>query len=154
MKNICDLIELHIVKETKNGLRFLLLKRSPEEIYPGIWQMVSGKIEMNEKAIQTAQRELLEETGLVPLKMWVVPKINSFYNPDADTVSSIPVFLAQVSERSKVVLSREHDAYSWVDSKKVKSLLAWPGQREVVDIIMEYWGKRKNYLKFVEIPLI
>lgn len=154
MKHVCDLIELHIVKETKNGLRFLLLKRSPEEVYPGIWQMVSGKIEKNENAIQSAQRELLEETGLIPIKMWVVPKINSFYNPDADTISSIPVFLVQVSSSSRFVISEEHDAYVWVDSKKAKSLLAWPGQREVVDIITEYWGKRKNYLKFVEIPLI
>ncbi len=154
MKIIADLIELHIVKETKAGLRFLLLRRSPEEIYPGIWQMVSGKIEKNEKAFQAAKRELLEETGLLPKKMWIAPKINSFYNPDTDTISNIPVFLVQMKSSSQVILSDEHDAFMWVSGKKAKSLLAWPGQREVVDIILEYWSKRKNYLKFVEIPLI
>ncbi len=154
MKVIADLIELHIVKETKTGLQFLLLRRSPREMYPGIWQMVSGRVEKNEKAYQAAQRELLEETGLHPQKMWVAPKINAFYNPEADTISQIPVFLAQVKDNVRVVLSDEHDAFVWGSGKKAKSMLAWPGQREVVDIVMEYWKKRKNYLKFVEIPLI
>jgi dATP pyrophosphohydrolase len=152
MKNISDIIELHIIKHTKDGIKFLLLRRSEKEIYPGTWQMVSGRIEKNEKAYTAAVRELYEETGLVPQKMWVVPKINSYYNPELDTVSIIPVFLVEVASSSSVILSDEHDRFMWVNSTKAKNLLAWPGQRETVDIITEYLQKRKNFLKFVEIP--
>ena len=63
-KIITNLIEAHIFRKTKNGIELLLLKRSETEIYPGLWQMVSGKIQVNEKAYQTALREIKEETGL------------------------------------------------------------------------------------------
>ena len=32
---------------------FLLLKRSDKKIYPGIWQGVTGKIDINELSYQT-----------------------------------------------------------------------------------------------------
>jgi len=154
MTVVTNMIELHIVKRMKSGFRFLLLKRSANEVYPGIWQMVSGGIEKNEKAFETAKRELKEETGLSPTKMWVVPKVNSFYNPRVDSVSLIPVFLVLVDSDASVTLSVEHNEFIWTTGNRAKSLLAWPGQREVVDIITLYLTKRENYLKFVELPLI
>ena len=45
MKIISNMIEAHIFRETKDGIEFLLLKRSEKEIYSGLWQMVTGKIE-------------------------------------------------------------------------------------------------------------
>ena len=75
------MIEAHIFRETENGIEFLLLKRASNQIYPGIWQMVTGKIEGEEKAHQTALREIKEETGLLPVQLWVAPTINSFYEP-------------------------------------------------------------------------
>jgi dATP pyrophosphohydrolase len=146
-----NLIEAHIFKETKKGIKFLLLKRSGDQIYPGIWQMVSGKIKNNEKAFQTAIREIKEETSLAPLKMWIVPRVNSFYTSDTDTVCIVPVFACLVDLKSGINLSSEHSNYKWVTSGRAKKLLAWDGQRKAVDLIEEYFLNEKKFLNFVEI---
>ncbi|MBI2418749.1 MAG: NUDIX pyrophosphatase, partial [Ignavibacteriales bacterium] len=131
-------IELHVFRLKKEKVEFLLLKRSGGRIYPGTWQMVSGRIETGETAVQAAMRELMEETGLVPVKFWVVPKVNSFYTPDNDAVNMVPVFAAMVDVKSKVRLSDEHTDFQWAPLKKACKLLAWPGQREAANIIQNY----------------
>ena len=153
MKIISELIEAHIFRKNRNGIEFLLLKRSEKEIYPGLWQMVSGKIHQGEKAFETALREIKEETGLTPQEFWTAPNINSFYYPEKDSVSILPVFAALVDKDSKVEISDEHSDYKWVSPTKAKKMLAWPGQRNSVDIITEYFTKEINYLNFVEIEI-
>ncbi len=153
MELISNLIEAHIFRETKDGLEFLLLKRAEKEIYPGIWQMVSGKMEAWEKAFETALREIKEETGLVPKKIWTAPNINSFYLPEKDYISFIPVFAALAEVDSKVIISKEHTEFQWVNIEKAKKLLAWEGQRKSVDLITEYFINEISFLNFVEIKL-
>ncbi|MGA7720740.1 MAG: NUDIX domain-containing protein [Ignavibacteriaceae bacterium] len=152
-KIITNLIEAHIFRKTKNGIELLLLKRSETEIYPGLWQMVSGKIQVNEKAYQTALREIKEETGLIPDKFWVAPNVNSFYYPEKDYISLLPVFAALVDSKSKVKISNEHSEYKWVNPAKAKRMLAWAGQRQSVEIIREYFTKEISFLNFVKIQL-
>lgn len=152
-KIITNLVEAHIFRKTKNGIEFLLLKRSEAEIYPGLWQMVSGKIRKGEEAYKTALREVKEETGLVPKKFWVAPNVNSFYYPEKDYISLLPVFAALVDSKSKVKISNEHSEYKWVKPSKAKKMLAWEGQRKSVDIIKEYFTKEISFLNFVEIKM-
>ena len=151
MNIISNLVEVHIFRETENAIEFLLLKRAEDQIYPAVWQMVSGKIKEGEKAFETSLRELKEETNLTPLKMWIAPKVNSFYSSQTDSICLIPVFAVQVKKDSKVVISNEHSKYKWVTSNEAKRLLAWDGQRKAVDLIEEYFLNEKSFLKFVEI---
>jgi len=151
MNIISNLVEVHIFREIENGIEFLLLKRAEDQIYPAVWQMVSGKIKENEKAFETSLRELKEETNLTPLKMWIAPKVNSFYSSQSDSICLIPVFAVQVKKDSKVIISNEHSEYKWVTSDKAKRFLAWDGQRKAVDLIEEYFLNEKSFLKFVEI---
>src|ERR1035437_4314362 len=136
MKIISDLVELHVFRKVNNDLQFLLLKRSPQKVYPGLWQMVSGHVKKGETAVQTALRELKEETGLKPFRLWAAPNVNSFYAPDDDSITIIPVFSAQV-EDDKIQISDEHTEFKWVNSEEAKTILAWEGQRRSVDIIKE-----------------
>ena len=147
-----SLIEVHIFRRIGNDLEFLLLKRASNEKYPGLWQMVTGSIE-NEDAHETALREVKEETGLTPIKFWVVPNINSFYSPEMDVIVMIPVFAVLVDESQKVIISDEHTDFKWVQKKEAVKLLAWPGQRQSVEIIYEYFTNQQSFLKFVEIHL-
>ncbi len=147
------MIEAHIFRETENGIEFLLLKRANNQIYPGLWQMVTGKIEGEEKAHQTALREIKEETGLLPVQLWVAPTINSFYEPKDEYICLLPVFAARVEREAKVILSEEHTEYKWVGKDDAKKLLAWPGQREAVDIIEDYFLNEKSFFHFVEIKV-
>lgn len=147
-----DLIELHVFRINSGDMEFLLLKRSPHKIYPTLWQMVSGHVKKGETAVKTALRELLEETGLTPFRLWVAPNINSFYSPDKDDITIIPVFAAQVKDPD-VRISDEHTEFKWANSDEAKILLAWEGQRRSVDIIKEYFTNQLSFLKFTEINL-
>jgi len=151
MEVVSYMIEAHIIKITGNEINFLLLKRSEKEIYPGIWQMVTGKIKPDEKAYNTALREIFEETGLKPIRFYTAPKVNSFYNEKTDTICMIPVFLAEVDKHCEVIISDEHSEYKWVNKEDAKKLLAWPGQRETVDIIYEYFTNERSLLNFTRI---
>lgn len=153
MKVISNLIEAHIFREINNGIEFLLLKRAPYQYYPNIWQMVSGKIKDFEKAYETALREIKEETGLKPDQLWIAPNINSFYSPDDEYISLIPVFAAKVDSDSEVKISSEHSEYKWLKPFDAKNLLAWEGQRRSLDLITEYFLNRKSFLNFIEIKL-
>lgn len=153
MQIISNMVEAHLFRKKENKLEFLLLKRADTEIYPGLWQMVSGKIKENEKAFETVLREVKEETGLVPFKLWVAPDINSFYSPEKDYICLLPVFAALVDENSDVKISDEHSAYSWLEPEEAKKLLAWPGQKRSVDIISGYVMKEASFLQFVEIKI-
>ena len=153
MNIISNLVEVHIFRETENAIEFLLLKRAEDQIYPAVWQMISGKIKENEKAFETSLRELKEETNLTPLKMWIAPKVNSFYSSQTDSICLIPVFAVRVEKDSKVMISDDHSEYKWVTSAEAKRLLAWDGQRKAVDLIEEYFLNEKSFLKFIEINL-
>jgi dATP pyrophosphohydrolase len=152
MNIISNLIEAHIFRESENGIEFLLLKRSEGQPYPGLWQMVTGKIKNDEKAYQTALREIKEETGLVPIQLWVAPTVNSFYEPKDEYICLLPVFAARV-ESSEVKLSREHTEYQWVNKAAAQKLLAWEGQRKAVQIIEDYFLNEKSFFHFVEIDV-
>ena len=151
MKIISNMIEAHIFRETKNGLEFLLLKRAEKEIYPGLWQMVNGKVEGDETAYQAAIREIKEETGLIPQKLWVVPYVNSFYSRRRNHICMVPVFAALVDPNSKVILSEEHSDFKWLDKNEAKKLLAWQGQRLSVDTIYDYFMNERSFLNFEEV---
>jgi dATP pyrophosphohydrolase len=153
MEIITKYVEVHIFRQIKGRLEFLLLKRSENEIYGGLWQMVTGKIKKGEKAFESALREIKEETSLIPIKLWTVPNINSFYSSEEDRIILLPVFAANVNEDSQVIISKEHTEFKWSSSDNAIKLLAWPGQRKSVEIIENFIFKESNYLNFIEIKL-
>ncbi len=153
MKIISDMIEAHIFRETEKGLEFLLLKRASQEIYPGLWQMVTGKVENNETAYQAALREIKEETGLSPEKLWVVPNVNTFYSHEINAISLLPVFAAKVKGNEKITICDEHTESCWYDPERAKNMLAWEGQRHSVDIISRYHSRDRIFWDYIEINL-
>ncbi len=153
MKIISNMIEAHIFRETQNGLEFLLLKRAENEIYPGLWQMVNGKVEGDETAYQAAIREIKEETGLRPEKLWVVPNVNTFYSHELNVISLLPVFAAKVNGGEKVKICEEHCDSCWYSPEEAKNMLAWEGQRDSVDLISRYYSKDRIFWDYIEINL-
>ncbi|MBU2505934.1 MAG: NUDIX domain-containing protein [Bacteroidetes bacterium] len=152
MEILSDLIEAHIILKTDDEIKFLLLKRSKEEIYPGIWQMVTGSVKPNEKGFECALREIKEETNLTPLEMWVVPNINSFYSSERNSIIMVPVFVCTVDSED-VQISSEHSECRWVNKSEAVKMLAWLGQKKSVEIIEDYFLNNQNELKFVEIKI-
>jgi dihydroneopterin triphosphate diphosphatase len=148
---VSNYIELHICHKSSIGNKFLLLKRSDTaKIYPGIWQMITGTIESHEHTKDTVIRELLEETGLAPQKIYSIPKINTFYLAISDKICMSPVFLAFV-DKTFVTISAEHTEFRWADFDEACSLIHWPNQVESLEIIKKYLDDKEKFSKLIEI---
>ena len=122
-------IDSYVYKKSDNGFDFLILKRADTKIYEHLWQGVAGKIEKNEKSWQAAIRELKEETGLNPRKIFIADHVSKFYEAHQDRINFVPVFGIEVNNE-KVILSNEHCDYKWVDFETASSHLVWNGQKK------------------------
>lgn len=151
MKIIDDIIEAHIFRINHGRIEFLLLKRAANEVYPLLWQPITGRMNPGETAYEAALREIAEETNLIPEEFWVVPNVNSFYNPQKDTASLIPVFAGRVGVNSEITISEEHDECGWFTFEETIPLLAWPGQRKSAEIINLYFNHEKYYFELVKL---
>lgn len=103
-----------------------------------MWQLITGRVLERETSARAARRELHEETGLTPLRFWIVPFTSSFYDLRQDSIVVMPFFAAQVAEEALPVLSREHDRYEWITFPAAEGRLVWPGQREGLSIVRGY----------------
>ncbi len=101
----------------------LLIERAD---WPGFWQSVTGSCEPDEHPLQTAQRELFEETGLqadcpggrllslgLSNVFLIYPEFRSRY-PAGTTHNIEQAFLWLMPEkRSPILNPREHRAWQW-----------------------------------------
>ena len=149
-KPIVRAIDCHIVKSIENELLYLLLKRAPGELYPDIWQCVTGKIKPNEKAFQTAIREVKEETGLSSTHLWTLEHVNLFFEGKQDRMNLIPVFGMQVGNED-VILSKEHSRFKWCSFEEAVSLLLWAQQKKGLETFHSMLNGSKEKLTFSKI---
>lgn len=119
-------IQTHIFYQENDKTEYLVLqRRSNAKKYPKMWQVVTGKIEKNEKAFKAAYREAIEETSLEIVDFWHVPFIGFFYDIKNDLIQNVPVFAAKVSSKN-VKLSLEHDNFKWLDFESTLEYLSLP----------------------------
>jgi dATP pyrophosphohydrolase len=145
------MVETHVFRINDGKMEFLLLKRAEGDIYPFMWQMVTGRVEENEKAFNTALREVLEETSMKVLELWTVSNINSFYSAAADALNFIIVFAARVDTGAATRISPEHIEFKWVDYGEYFETLVWEGQKKSASILFDYYNNRKNDLDLVKV---
>ena len=144
-------IDCHIVNKGDNGeINYLLLKRSPNQLYPNVWQCVTGKINSNEKAFQAAIREVKEETQLEPINLWTIEHINLFFEAEHDRLNLIPVFGMEVNNK-EVVLSDEHSDYVWCDIAVATSKMLWAQQIKGLETFNSMLHGSKEKLRFSKI---
>lgn len=117
----------------KNDIPHYLAIRRCSNFLNGNWQMVSGGLETGETAPQGALRELKEETGLTPERMYSADFIEMFYEMRSNKIWHIPVFVAFVPEDSVITLSpSEHDTYKWLTYEEMLRTLEFRSQREAL----------------------
>lgn len=148
---ISNYIELHVCRDTPDGRKYLLLKRSGKNsIYPNLWQMITGGIEKHEPTAAAVRRELKEETGITEAKIFVVPHVNTFYLAAIDKICLCPVFLA-LTDYGDVKLSDEHSEFRWASFYEAKKLIHWPNQLDSLKLIEENLNDQILFSKLVEI---
>ena len=129
------LIDLYPYRLKKNKVEFLLLKRSTGEKYESQWRMIGGKVEESETHWEAALRELDEETGMRPSKLWTIPSLNHFYEWSTDEILLIPAFAAEIRDYKSLTLEKEHRTASWFTIKKATNLIIWPEQKRLLKLL-------------------
>ena len=112
--------------------------------------MITGTIEAHEHTKDTVLRELKEETGLTPNKIYSIPRINTFYLAISDKICMSPVFLTIV-DNTEVIISGEHSEYKWASFEEASELIHWPNQVESLSIIIKYLEDDDLFSKLVEV---
>ena len=145
-------VDCYVYQQTDKGLKFLILKRNEKKLYEHLWQGVAGKIEKDEEAWQTAIRELKEETGLDPVKMYVADHVSQFYEKHGDRVNLVPVFGIEVDSKN-VILSDEHIEYKWVDFKEAFDTLVWNGQKKGIQTVYNMVSNNDERIRWTTIEI-
>ena len=143
-------IDAYVYRYAKTKLKFLTLKRSKTKIYEHLWQGVAGKIEDGETASEAAIRELKEETGFTPHKMFVADHVSSCYESYFDRINLVPVFGIEVRNEN-VILSEEHCTYEWLEFEKAYSRLTWNGQKKGLKVIYEMLNSDDDRIKWSKV---
>ena len=127
-----SLVDVYALRGAGATLECLVLHRGPRGRCPGSWEAVHGHIEPGERPAEAAVRELLEETGLAPLRLYNLSRAELFYLHGADEVVAIPAFAAFVAPDAAVRLGPEHDCAEWLGAAEAGPRLAWPRERRAL----------------------
>ncbi len=128
-----SLVDVYVLRRSGSGLECLVLRRAPAGRCPGSWETVHGHIEDGERPWQAAKREMEEETGLSPDRLYNLSRVETFYQHRLDEVALVPVFVAFVPAGATVRLGGEHDRHEWLTPPEAGVRFGWPRERRALE---------------------
>ncbi len=131
-----NLVSVYVLRESAAGVELLMLQRPDDYVFPGDWQAVHGHVEPDETGWQAALREVREETGLSPDRWYRLFQVETFYNPENDSIYLVPVFVAAVDADADCRISDEHQACAWRRLTQARAAFSWETQRQTVDALL------------------
>tara|TARA_B100000579_G_C22064888_1_gene503158 strand:+ start:93 stop:506 length:414 start_codon:yes stop_codon:yes gene_type:complete len=128
MEKSCGIVLFH-------SDEFLVIQHSTESNeVKGHWDFSKGHVEDNESELETAARELQEETGIVDFRLIDNFRQRITYNVhknNAVTPKEVIFFLAESSTKS-IQLSSEHHNYRWLNFDLAYDRLTYSNAKEVL----------------------
>lgn len=131
----CGVIPYRIV----NGEREFLLIQHNE----GHWAFPKGHPEKAETDLETARRELAEETGIDAVEIDQAHPFEEFYTftkrSGKQVNKRVVYFLGQVASEQAVVLQEEEVAdHKWDSAKKTRKRLTFDEGKALFDTVLAY----------------
>jgi dihydroneopterin triphosphate diphosphatase len=134
-KVVPGVVDVYVIRQSAAGQQVLVMQRSADTRCPGAWETVHGNLLDEERPEDGAVRELKEETGLTPDRLYNVT-VQPFYLHTMGAVQLAIVFAAFVSE-SAVTLGNEHQRFEWLSVEDAAVRFAWPREREALAHILQ-----------------
>lgn len=124
-------VDVYVLCQANPEWQLLVLRRGVGTRCTGAWEGVHGRLEVGETPAQAAMRELEEETGLRPSRLYNVG-CSPFYLHTMDVVQMAVVFAAVVLNTNNITLGAEHDAYEWLPYEEGMRRIVWPRSRHAL----------------------
>jgi 8-oxo-dGTP pyrophosphatase MutT (NUDIX family) len=120
-------VEVIVFKKVNGCIKYLMLKRNAKK--GGFWQPITGNVEIGETFKQAAIRELLEETGINKyISLFDTGYSFEFFDDNRQQLEK--VFAAEVTLKTKVTLSKEHNGMQWATKEEcLDKYLKYPGNK-------------------------
>src|SRR3989338_8118247 len=102
--------------------KVLILQRSQNEnVYPGMWELPSGKREPPEPSEDSLVREIKEETGLNVKPVMPFSVFDYQVEKPEEIRDSTQInFLVTTTNNNNVILSQEHQAFAWITMEDIE----------------------------------
>lgn len=113
------------------------------------WNFPKGKVELGESEVETAKREVQEETGLKDIQIikgWR-QQTNFFFKEDRAGQKELIkkdfiLYLAKLPKGAEVKISGEHNGYAWLNYKVAGKYLKFKSLKEIIKEADSYVSKR------------
>jgi 8-oxo-dGTP pyrophosphatase MutT (NUDIX family) len=127
-----------IIYQQKEGKNFFLLLHYPNNRRQAkgkdFWEFPKGHIEKGESDLQTALREIKEETGMEDLKVndnfkeW----IKYYFRAEGNNIFKVVVFFLGQTKTTQVKISDEHIGYEWLEFDQAYKRVAFPNSKKIL----------------------
>ncbi len=131
-------VDVFIVHQASNSIRFLLLKRRPDIVMPNQWQFISGKIKEKERISAAFGRQVKQKTGMKFDVIYKLDAINSFYDDYYDTIMFVPAAFCLASTMDVSINDQLHVEAKWVDFDEAAALVKWENQIHCMTEILKH----------------
>jgi len=151
-----SVVEVYVFRRRARRVEFLALRRRPGGSLPGVWQPVTGKLMRGEAAARAAVREVREETGLLPRRLWRLERVSAYYDPGKEAIRIVTTFAAELPARAPVRISREHTAHRFLTAREAARRFLWDSQGRGLAAVRDQvlrGGPRARALE-IEVPAV
>jgi 8-oxo-dGTP pyrophosphatase MutT (NUDIX family) len=126
-------VDVVVLRLPPRGVEVLVLRRAAAQARAGSWETVSGHLHPGETPVAAARRELAEETGCAPLRLYNLSRVEQFYLHATDEIVLIPMFVAFVAPDAEVGVGPEHDRGEWLTPALARERVTWPRAARAIE---------------------
>lgn len=146
----CGAVVYHIIDSDQNidnnsNIEFLIIKHKSGEH----WGFPKGHVEAAESEVETALREVMEETG-VAVEISDGFSFRMKYSPKVGTMKEVVYFLGEAFQREVLCQESEISDFKWLDLKGAVKMVTHENSRKLLREAYFYIKdnhKKKNRIK-------